>query len=591
MRLNPLVVRYARIALLALVVLYGALLRLDAISAKFDPVAAPRWLHRLEASRAGASGFRPHDMRWDAYPRFEHKDGPPSQYRSDPYTYLQYAREMTSFYAAHRREPLFPFVTRIWLWLLHGDDSAVSFASGAFSVLAIVLTFAVGRAAFSSTVGLAAAALWAIEFDAITWGTEGWRDDAFTCAVLLTALLMLRMARQPTVRSALMLGAAAGAACLIRITSLSFIVAGLAWLAMTSAAPARERLRTPAIAAAVMLLLVGPFLVNCWRTFGDPLYAINVHAGVYKATETEASGGDLSVREYIAAHLRSRPFQTIETFALGLTQYPFARKWAGFDVWHPRLGSILAAAAVLGLFLFTATAAGRLLLVVLIASLLPYALTWRLIADWRFTEHAYPIFLIAACSPIWFAVRAWDGGGALWRDRVQTRRGLAIYGTVAAAGLVVWLILTRLTPGLVFQETVGTMEPATIMAGERDASFFGRDWPTVVRTGTVTTRVATGARATIAVPLLAGVDYDVMLRVDPSTQPMQPGVAPARIQMLLNGRLIGACDPQSTPDRVGICRMVFPADGVRPGVNRLTLVLEQPSGFRVWYLRARRMSG
>src|SRR5881394_2728797 len=112
MRLNQALARFGWPLALLLVTAYGALLRLDAISVKFDPVASPWWLHRLEVWRAAPTSLRPAAMRWDAYPRFAHKDGPPSQYRSDPYTYLQYAREMRSFYAAHRREPLFPFATR-----------------------------------------------------------------------------------------------------------------------------------------------------------------------------------------------------------------------------------------------------------------------------------------------------------------------------------------------------------------------------------------------------------------------------------------------------------------------------------------------
>src|SRR5262245_50471986 len=112
--------RYVPWIVLALIAAYGGLLRFDAISAKFDAVAAPAWLHRFESWRAGPSALRPEAMRWEPYPRYEHKDGPPSQYRSDPYTYLQYAREMRSFYAAHYREPIFPFATKIWLWLVRG---------------------------------------------------------------------------------------------------------------------------------------------------------------------------------------------------------------------------------------------------------------------------------------------------------------------------------------------------------------------------------------------------------------------------------------------------------------------------------------
>jgi hypothetical protein len=38
--------------------------------------------------------------------------------------------------------------------------------------------------------------------------------------------------------------------------------------------------------------------------------------------------------------------------------------------------------------LFARSSAGRLMLLVLATSLIPFAPTWRLISDWRFTEHA-----------------------------------------------------------------------------------------------------------------------------------------------------------------------------------------------------------
>jgi hypothetical protein len=76
--------------------------------------------------------------------------------------------------------------------------------------------------------------------------------------------------------------------------------------------------------------------------------------------------------------------------------------------------------------------------------------------------------------------------------------------------------------------------------------------------------------------------------VDPATEPMRPGISPGIIRLLLNGRLISACDPGSSPERIGTCRMLLPAAAVRPGRNRLTVVTDQPSGFRVWYLRVTR---
>lgn len=151
----------------------------------------------IQQTREPASLLRPAGVTWTAVPSYPHRDGPPTHYASDPYTYLKYAREMRSFYAAHLREPLFPFVTKVFLRLLRNQDVAVSFASAAFSVLAIIGTLAVGWYAFSWPVGLGAALAMAIEYEVVSSGVDGLRDDAFVCAAVLSAYVMLRYARVP----------------------------------------------------------------------------------------------------------------------------------------------------------------------------------------------------------------------------------------------------------------------------------------------------------------------------------------------------------------------------------------------------------
>ena len=112
--------RALRLALLLLVVGYGTVLRFDALTLTYGTVSSPGWLRGLQESRGPTSVLRPADFKWERWQ---------GRYISDPYTYLQFAREMRSFYAAHRREPLFPFATKIALKLLGNQDVAVSFAS------------------------------------------------------------------------------------------------------------------------------------------------------------------------------------------------------------------------------------------------------------------------------------------------------------------------------------------------------------------------------------------------------------------------------------------------------------------------------
>ena len=566
-----------RLAVVAAIVLYAGLLRLDAISAKYGPVSSPHWLQRLQQSRLGDSVLRPASVTWEPEPVFPHTDGVPTRYRSDPYTYLQYAREMRSFYAAHRREPLFPFATKISLALLQQQDVAVSFASAAFSLLAVFATFLLGAEAYSLVVGAGAALLFAIEYDVVYWSTGGWRDDAFTFTVVATAWAMLRWMRNPTRRSAVVLGVLAGATSLVRITAVSFIVPGLAYLLLAGPVRWRQRVTAIALATVTAAVVVGPYVVNCWRTFGDPLYAINVHADVYRASEGQDIRSDETASQYVGASARRRPFRTLDTFVLGMTEYPFTNKWTGFEPWIHSSGRWLSVAAVLGLVLFTGTREGVLLLVVLAGSLVPFAFTWRLVNDWRFTEHAYPFLLIAACLTAATVARALRPSSI---RRVKALRpstmSIVRWGSVVAAIAVTRVLVTRVFPVLIFEETLRAGEPALIMAGARDDVFFQGDW-NEVRGANVNTRVTGEPRPVIRVPLPAAADYEAVIRLDSE-----------RVSILVNGHFIARCDPGAPAGSMGTCRFRMPAAASRSGFNQVAFVPEQPRPLRVWYLRVQR---
>lgn len=581
------------VGLVALVVVYGAVLRFDALTLRYGPVSRPGWLHVLQQSRAPQSVLRPSSVRWDSEPSYPHRDGHWTRYVSDPYTYLQYAREMRSFYAAHRREPLFPFVTKVFLRLLDQQDVAVSFASASFSLLAIVATFLLGSYAFSYGVGLGAASAMAIEYDVISWGVGGWRDDAFTCAVVLSAYAMLRYARVSSRSNAVLLGVVAGFACLIRITSLSFLVPGFVLLALTTSHAWRERLKGVGLSVCTMTVIVAPFLINCWLVFGDPLHAINVHADVYRAAEGGTIQTGQTVTQYIESEARSRPLRTLDTVVLGMTSYPFLNKWQGFAPWLPSLGKWLSWAAMLGILLFLGSTPGRLLLVVLAASLVPYAVTWRLIADWRFTEHAYPFFLIAAC----FAIGQVVSSVAPSRLGILIRRGpglrtVVFWGTALSIVGAGWWMVTRVLPVLTIAESLRANEAAMIVAGDRDASFFVEGWSRPVTEGNVTARISQGLHSVVRIPLPRVQDVDLTVRLDPFPRPRGDALAglPA-VRVFLNGHLVAILNLRWNPERVGAYDVRAPRSLMKKGLNRLAFVPEAKSsqgpGFRLWYVRVR----
>jgi hypothetical protein len=391
--------RAAVIALPLLVVLCAAALRFDALVGRYS-WEGPPWA--IAAQRV-VERWRPGGEGWN--PEYETSGG-------DPYHYVTRARAMRGFYDADAREPLFPALTRVLLARLDDRILAVHVASAACSTLLVLATYLLGAAAFSRAAGLVAALALAVDRDALWWSVEGFRDDAFALFVVLSALALVHLLRRPTVTAAVLAGVAGAAACLTRITSVSFLLPACLLLLLPRDERADDRRCGVAVALAVLAALVAPFLISCAIAYGDPLYAVNVHTKFYRSRSGLAFQQSMSWLDYLRAG--SPLGQQVSTGLRGLTTYPFGNKWHGLDYFLPWLALPLAAAAVAGLVLFLRSWPGRLLLVVLFASLLPYAFTWTIPggAEWRFTMHAYPFYLVAA-------------GLALTNDVGWARRALA----------------------------------------------------------------------------------------------------------------------------------------------------------------------
>jgi hypothetical protein len=385
--------RALRVALPAMVVLYAAALRFDALVGRYA-WEGPPWA--IRAQRV-VEGWRPSGLRWD--PSAEITGG-------DPFHYVERARAMRGFYEADAREPLFPALTRVLLKAMDDRMLAVHVASALCSTLAVLATYFLGAAAFSRAVGLGGALALAVERDALWWSVEGFRDDAFMLFVVLSALCLVRLLRRPTTLAAVVAGLAGAAACLTRITSLSFLLPALAVLLVVPRdAAARDRRHAVAVAGLVLLMAVGPFLISCALAYGDPFYAVNLHTKFYRSRSGLGFQESMSWVDYLRTG--STLGHQVATGFTGLTTYPFTNKWHGLDYVSPWLARVLEAASLAGLVLFLRSAQGRLLLLVLFASLLPYAFTWPIAggAEWRFTEAAYPFYLIAAALALTRAAR------------------------------------------------------------------------------------------------------------------------------------------------------------------------------------------
>jgi 4-amino-4-deoxy-L-arabinose transferase-like glycosyltransferase len=581
---RPPLATWTQIAAVA-IALYGGLLRLDSFTGRYGTLDRPAWARVLTHDVAPvARHLRPSTVAWGRIAN--------PYVGGDPITYLKYARAMTSFYQPHVREPVFLATTRLGLWATGGQDAGISLASAAGSVLAIFATYLLGAALVSPLAGLVAAAVIAIDYNSITWAVDGWRDDTFTAAFLLSAWAMVRLYERASFGNALLAGFTAGAACLTRITALSFVLPALFWIAMAGRSETRARLAYGATALVVMTALVAPFLVSCALATGDPFFAINYHTSYYRFGEGLPIDQPMSTAEYLRQKFARHPVATLEVAVNGLFVRPFNMAWDPFDIWIKGLAAALAAAALAGLAIWPFSARGRLMLIVLLGSLVPYAFTWNIGGggEWRFTMHSVPIFAVAAASAI-----------AAVLETVRTRPAMrpiaARAGAVAAASAAALALYIAL-PWFIAREAIARGEAVTLEADQRGRVFYRKGWSMAHTEGLATVRVSRDARTTVHLPLPTKRSYQVVLRVDPVAPERQD-----RVDVLFNQQLVGRIRLTWDPQRVGAHRVYLPIEWVKVGDNELTLIPEarvaagsagprfawlDPAdtvGVRMWYVR------
>jgi hypothetical protein len=590
----------------ALLTLYAAALRADVLVTRLGPTGdagVAGFVERV-AAPIGAR-LRPRSVVW----KFN-----PTPYTGDPINYIRFAREMQGFYQPHVREPVFLALTRGFLHLLNNRDIAVSYASAFSSSLVVPATYLLGAAAFGPVVGLVAAGAWAIEFEAISWSADGWRDDTFTLFFALTAWSYVRLRQTATPRSAIVAGVAAAGACLTRLSSLLFVAAGLVWVVVEPAvAVTRTRsLRTAGIAALVTAIITGPYVVSCWIATGDPFYAVNYHTRYYRFAEGLRGFVPESATHFIARQFQTRPIAAFDTAAGGLFSWPFASKWGGFRPWSPRLATFLQWTAAAGLVLFLWSANGRLLLVMLVSALAPYALTYSLGGGgaWRFSEHVYPIYLIAAAFALQKAVRVvfaavrtrsnWRSWGTL-----LTRRRI-ITGTAVIVAPVLVVMAYYALPLLIVREALAASDASTIEAGSRERLFFSGAWSEPRRGGAVVVRVAEATETGVRFALQSPTALWLTLKMDPA-ETANPDRQPW-LTVFLNRQRLGELRLTRNPLRMGTYRLRVPATMTRAGLNALQLVSSHtvpadeggrqfawlgratPVAFRLWYVRLEAMT-
>jgi 4-amino-4-deoxy-L-arabinose transferase-like glycosyltransferase len=561
--------RGGAVLLMLLIVGYGAALRLEALVVSYWTNDAPAWAVRLST---WVKPLRPESFRWRPL-EHPYKGG-------DPGAYIRYGREMTGLYEPRVREPLFVLATKVGMALVGGRDVGVSLASTFFSVLVLALTYLVGAYAFSRVVGLGAALALAIERQAIAQGVSGWRDEAFAGLVLVVAYAVLRLLDHGRFRDAVLLGLGGGLACLTRITSPTLVVPVVLMLVVfPRSRPWRRRLELAATAGLVALVVAGPFMLSCWLGYGDPFYSINEHVVFYRTRAHLVYEPGMTVLDYLRESFR--PFQLLDTAFIGYTKYPFASRWTYQD-WSPHLGPLLAGAAMAGLALFLGSRRGRVLLLVHAAAMFPFVFTHetRLGGPWRLTFHAYPIYLLAAFWALYLALqlalssRARGRLLACYTPRRAVLVGSGLVGLLVTSwGLWNGLRYLRLAEAVEAGQAV--IRPPAVVAGPRDAFFFGEGWHPLVSDPEWPGRYARysrGTTGTVRLPLVAGRGYRLGLRLDPLFA--DAGQMPT-VDVSLNGRHLDTLHLKYRPEKVGHYVVDVPAAAVRDGANRLTLTASQ----------------
>ena len=335
----------------------------------------------------------------------------------------------------------------------------------------------------------------------------------------------------------------------------------------------KESFRSAVTAGLVVVSLLLPFLMTSWIESGDPLYAVNSRIGWYQESLDRPLEERGDTTGFLVSEARRAPVAFLETAFNGLTTYPLKYKWTGFEPWVTGLGRALGWLAVAGLFLFLWTPAGRLLLVVLFTSMIPYIFTWQvpnfaLVHHLRYTMHVYPLLLVAAGFAVERAVTATRPvtlRTLVAKGRFKQSAVKAVVTLVLAVGL--WSILNAFAY-LRLREELRLQRGTIVFAGPRDRVFFRSGWYAPRTVGNVTARFAKARSARIWVPMLAGQAHRVTLRADPYD--FLDG-SPQHLGILINGVLLTIAPMTLDSDRVGEYVVDVPGDLVTGPLARLDL--------------------
>jgi hypothetical protein len=314
----------------ALLVLYGSLLRFEALLAHSDLVDRDERAARIHEAL----------LPWlPSYGVFNPENAPEDPYRADVRSYLDRAEAMgrEGFYAPSFREPFYVLLVSAFLRLA-GGEIGILVESTFFSAATLVLFYFVAAKLHGRFWAIALLVPVALHHWLVLDAPTGYRESAYAFfLVAFVAAVALGRSRLPSAALAGVLGALL---CLIRLSALSIVAPLFAIRAIRL--PSGERLRFAAASSLVLLLLVGPFLYSNFRAHGDPFYSVSFHTQFWlRAERLDEGEGPVSLWRYFTDFQRTGAL--VRGTALGLTVLPVRTFWNGLRDFP------LIAAATLGL--------------------------------------------------------------------------------------------------------------------------------------------------------------------------------------------------------------------------------------------------
>jgi hypothetical protein len=319
------------VAAAAFLVLYGGLLRYEALLAHSD----------LVSRNARAARIHEALLPWlPSYGVFNPENAPEDPYRADVRSYLDRAEAMGSegFYAPSFREPFYVLLVAAFVRLA-GGPFGILVESAVFSALTLVLFYFVGAKLHGRLWAVALLVPVVLHEWLVLDAPTGYRESAYSFFLLAFVAAFLFC------RGAVLTGALGGLLCLVRLSALS-IVAPLVAIRVYRLPP-RERVRFTAALGATLLLLVGPFLYANFRAHGDPFYSVSFHTEFWLRAEGLArEEGPVSLSRYFTDFGRTAALA--KGTLLGLTALPLRTFWNGF-AHFPLLGAATLGLGAIGL--------------------------------------------------------------------------------------------------------------------------------------------------------------------------------------------------------------------------------------------------